>query len=300
MSECWFTDLCLARNNSEYNNLIIVEGEPGTGKSAFGCSLGQHLNPYFGAKHLVFTKREFYDALENFKGRRVTLMWDECGVYISHRKWLSDEQIRIMQILQSFRYRKMNMIFTLPSAGYMDKVAREMCHFVINLEQRGVGRVYRIVKTPYVSWTFTPFMGIVYSEMPTAFLWNEFVRLHTEHIDEFVIESKEKSIAQGKKEKRKLEKALQPELKHDQLLMIAKASLPQIVNVNRDTDQGLIKMDTLKQVVEASTGVPLAHTKAYSIRREVLEHLHNDNNKVLKDLRKKASREAVSQTTEGK
>lgn len=248
---------------------------------------------------MIFTKDEFYEALETFKATRCTLVWDECGVYISHRKWLSEEQINIMQILQSFRYRKVNIIFTLPSAGYMDKVAREMCHFCINLGQRGVGRVYRIVKTPYISWTFTPFMGMVYSEMPTAFMWDEFVRLHTEHIDEFVVEAKEKSIAHGKKAKKKLEKILEGELTHKQLLVIAKASLPQIVNVNRDTDQGLIKIDVLKKVVKDSAGVQVPHTKAYSVRRELLEYLHDDDNRVLRILRKKASTKEVTPTAEG-
>ena len=284
-SSCWFTDLLHARNNDAYNNLIIIEGETGTGKSCMGLSLLQHLDDYASVGNIIYSKSEFYNALKTFK--RGTILWDECGVYISHRQWLSQEQINIMQILQSFRYRKLNVIFTLPSAGYMDKVAREMCHFLINMSGRGIGQIYRIMKTTYQSWTYTPFMGLLYSQMPTKMLWDEFTKKHDEHIDEFIRLSEEKSLAGEKKETENLERTMKGRRPLEEDVQKALLILPEIVDVTKDSDQGMIGVNNMQKVFKDRLGIQLAHNRSYHIRDELLNKLHENNDRLLVELRVK-------------
>ena len=284
-SGCWFVDLLKARNYDKYNNLIIIEGETGTGKSCMGLSLLQHLDAYAGAENLIFEKTEFYEALKKF--RRGTVIWDEAGVYISHRKWLSEEQINIMQILQSFRYRKLNVIFTLPSAGYMDKVAREMCHFLINVQGRGVGQVYRIMKTAYQSWTYTPFMGVLYSQMPTAGLWDEFTKKHDAYIDNFIELSEKKSMAGVKRETERLEKTLKPEHTFEDDVDRAVLLLPEIVDTTKSTDHARIDVIKMRRILYDRLGVEIAQNRGYWIRDELLKKIHENNDALLKKLREK-------------
>jgi ABC-type dipeptide/oligopeptide/nickel transport system ATPase component len=137
-----FTHAIMGRVNIENNCLIIIEGETGSGKSCLGLSLCQHFDPYFNAQRIAFTSHEFLDLLPVVP-HKGWILWDEVGVSLSHRKWQSEVNFSIMQVIQSFRYKFINVIFYLPSASYMDKVVREMCHYVLRLQERGVANLYR-------------------------------------------------------------------------------------------------------------------------------------------------------------
>lgn len=278
----WFTRIVMGRVNTENNCLIIIEGETGSGKSCFALNLAQHYDPYFSAKRIAFTGSEFLNLLSEVPSKG-WIVWDEAGVNLSHRKWQSEINIAIMQVIQSFRYKFINVIFTLPSAQYLDKVPREMCHFVIRMVGRGQGTVYRIVKSPYEGWTFTPFLGTIHSEMPTNELYYEFKRLHAEHQEKLYEQSRKQMEVSEKKMEEKLEKAFEPRETFDSLKEKGLLILPQIVNVKKDTDQGLIS------VIELQRKLNLPHNKAYDLRRELLKELHYENDKLLNELRRQAS-----------
>jgi len=276
----WFTRIIMGRVNTENNCLIIIEGETGSGKSCMALSLAQHWDPYFSAKRIAFTAQEFLDLLPQVP-HKGWIVWDEPGVYLSHRRWQSEVNIEIMHVIQSFRRKLINVIFALPSASYMDKVCREMCHFLIRMQQRGVGAVYRICKSPYAGYTFTPHLGTIYSEMPTMGLWEEFRRLHEEHLDKLYAESRKKAILREKRQEEKLEQALKPKQTFDVLMEKARLILPQIVNLNKDSDQGLIDIPEMRRLLK------IPHNKAYLIRKELLKELHAEDDKLLRELRKR-------------
>ena len=82
----------------------------------------------------------------------------------------------------------------------------------------------------------------------------------------------------------KLEKALQPERKFEEDVEKGILLLPQIVDLGRDSDQGLIDVHKMRRSFE-SIGIKLAHNKAYNIRKELLRRLHHNDNELLKSLR---------------
>lgn len=262
----WFTRLVMGRVNTQNNCLIIIEGETGSGKSCMGLSLAQHFDPYFSTKRIVFSAQEFLDLLPNVPNKG-WLVWDEVGVWLSHRKWQSEVNFQIMQVIQSFRYKFINVIFCLPSASYMDKVVREMCHFVIRLQRRGVGAAYRICKTPYQGWTFTPFLGTVHSQMPTTALWEEFRRLHSEHQERLYEQSRKGLTVQERRKAEQLEKALNPKQPFEELLEKARLILPQIVDDSRATTQGRIDVAEMRRLLK------IPHNTAYNLRKELLKEL---------------------------
>ena len=274
----------MGRVHTENNCLIIIVGETGTGKSAMALSLAQHFDPYFNAKRIAITAREFLDLLPIVPNIG-WIVWDEVGVYLSHRRWQSEANIQIMQVLQSFRYKLINVIFTLPSAVYMDVVARTMCHYLLVMNQRGVATVYRILKPTYSGSPWTKRKGVLYSEMPTMGLWREFERLRTEHQDALYEQSRKMSEARVEHEKEKLEKTLTPRITDDELLHIAKATLPQIVDITKDSDQGLIHVGKLRKTLEESTGTYINLNRGYDLRKSLLEYLHSDADAILRKLR---------------
>lgn len=289
----WLTRICMGRVHTENNVLMIIAGETGQGKSAMACSLAQHFDPFFNAKRIAFTAREFLDLLPQIP-HKGWVVWDEVGVYLSHRKWQSEANIQIMQVLQSFRYKLINVIFTLPSATYMDIVARTMCHFLLVMNRRGVATVYRILKPTYSGSPWTKRLGVTYSEMPTMGLWDEFERMRTAHQDALYEQARKKSEVRVEKEKQKLEKALKPQMDNTELIRIGKAILPQIVDTDVwKSDRGLIKVAKLRKILQETSGTYINVNKGYDIQKELLAHLHEDNDAVLKQLKKRALRKVV-------
>lgn len=273
----WFTKKVMGRVHTENNVLIIIEGETGSGKSCTGLALAQKFDPFFSASRIAFTGREFLEMLPEVPSKGWCL-WDEVGVYLSHRRWQSEINIQIMQVIQSFRYKFINVIFCLPSASYLDKVVREMCHFVLRMQQRGVVKVYRISKSPYEGYTYTPFLGTLYVEMPTDNLYSQFRLLHTEHQERLYEDSRKRLEASAKKDSDRLEKALKPKETFESLKEKAMLILPQIVDTKKDTDQGLVNMPELRRILK------LSHNKAYNLRKELLKEIHRDENKLLNKL----------------
>lgn len=277
--EGWFTHAIMGRVHTKNNCLLIVEGETGSGKSMTALNLAQAFDPYFSAKRIAFTGQEFLDLLPVVPNKG-WVVWDECGVSISHREWRSQVNTEIIKVVQSFRFKLINVIFTVPSASYIDKVAREMCHYLLRMKERGMASVYRIKKSPFEGYTFTPFIGTVHSELPTKMLSDEFYRLHAEHQEALYEKARKEMEAATKRENEKLEKTLSPRETMDDLKEKALLILPQIVNANKDSDQGLIDVSMLRDKLR------IPHNKAYRMRKVLLRELHADNDKLLRDLAK--------------
>jgi hypothetical protein len=263
----WFTAQVMGRVNTQNNVLIIIEGETGIGKSCMGLSLCQHFDPYFSAKRIAFSSQEFLDLLPVVP-HKGWILWDEVGVWLSHRKWQSEANFQIMQVIQSFRYKFVNVIFCLPSASYMDKVVREMCHFCIRLQERGIGNVYRIRKSPYMGFTYTPFLGTIHSEMPTTSLWEEFRRLHAEHQEVLYEDSRKGMTVRERHKKEQMEKALQPKDTYATLLDKAKLIMPQIVDDKKWSDQGRVNTTEMMKLLN------IGQNAAYRLRKDVLKEWH--------------------------
>ena len=278
-NEGWFTSKMMKRVNTENNCLLIVEGETGTGKSCLALSLAQNFDSYFSPRRIAFTGKEFLDLLP-LVPHKGWIVWDEVGVSLSHRQWQSDLNVVVMKVLQSFRFKLINVIFTVPSAKYIDVVAREMCHYLLRMQQRGQASVYRITKSPFEGRIYTPFCGTCYSEMPTQGLWKEFKEMHTEH-QEILYEKSRKAIeAKTIKDSETLERALSPKETMETLKEKAMLILPQIVDSSRDSDQGLVDVTEMRRLLK------IPHTVAYRLRKGVIKELHKDDHKLLRGLSK--------------
>lgn len=275
--EGWFTHAIMGRVHTKNNCLLIVEGETGSGKSMTALNLAQAFDPYFSAKRIAFTGQEFLELLPVVPNKGWAV-WDECGVGLSHREWRSQVNTEIIKVVQSFRFKLINVIFTVPSASYIDKVAREMCHYLLRMQARGQASVYRIKKSPFEGYTFTPFIGTIHTELPTKMLLDEFYEMHAEHQEALYEKARKQMEAATKRETEKLEKTLSPRETMDDLKEKALLILPQIVNANKDSDQGLVDVGEMRRLLR------IPHNRAYNLRKGIVKELHKDDDRLLREL----------------
>jgi len=146
------------------------------------------------------------------------------------------------------------------------------------MKKRGQARVYRVVKNPFEGRPFTPFIGTVHSEMPTQGLWKEFKQMHTEHQEALYEKSRKQMEAKAIKDTEKLENALTPKQTLEDLKEKALLILPQIVNANKDSDQGLIDVAEMRRLLK------IPHNRAYNLRKGLVRELHKDDDRLLKEL----------------
>lgn len=113
------------------NWLCIITGPTGTGKSYAALSLGEEIQGRKLEVHqVVFTAREFLEELGNLKKGDV-IIFDEAGIGMSAREWSSQLNKMLSTVLQSFRYRNIAVIFTVPDLSFVDVHLRKLFHTLI-------------------------------------------------------------------------------------------------------------------------------------------------------------------------
>ena len=279
----WFTRKVMGRIYTKNNALILATGPTGIGKSYCGLKLCEMFDPHFDASRIVFNMKEFLDLIPVLPTKSFVL-FDECGVNIGHRTWLSPANMAISMISQSFRHKFINVVFTLPSRFYLDKVPREMCHYEIMMKRRGVGAVYKIHKSAFVDSTYTKYLGHLFLGLPCKDLSDEYERLREEHQNFLYERLRKQQEVLIQKQEEKLEKDLQPKRSFEDDVEKGMMILPQIVDVTKDSDQGLIDVHKLRMCFD-SIGIKLAHNTAYNIRKELLRRLNANDKQILKKLK---------------
>jgi len=121
------------------NAIVVFVGEPGTGKSYTALRIATFINPNFDIdKHLVFTVEDFFKALD-IAERGDVIIFDEAGVGIPAREWQSIQNKLFSYVLQTFRYKNVLVFMTTPNMIYLDKHARALVSYVVNVLGYNIG-----------------------------------------------------------------------------------------------------------------------------------------------------------------
>ena len=168
LSFSWFGDWINRRIKAKRNFLMAVVGETGSGKSYLALRLAEKFdrNGDFNVDHVVFTPSDFLDCV-NRLGNHCFIVVDEAGLMFSHRDYASMVNKMLGFVLQSFRYKYLNCIFTLPNLGFMDYVGRSLMHCVIRMLDHGYGAVYRVQKDQLGRRTYFPKIGYLKTDLPS-------------------------------------------------------------------------------------------------------------------------------------
>ncbi|MGC9124174.1 MAG: hypothetical protein ACP5IB_08960 [Thermoplasmata archaeon] len=142
------------------NDIIFFIGPPGSGKSYGALSLASSVDPTFNVDRVVFSVEEFMDVfmkeetdpktgekIQKFLPKGSAIVFDDAGVDINAREWQT-QQAKIMgKLSQSMRYLNHVIIFTVPSATFIEKQTRTLVKFIFMAESskidEGTGKVYK-------------------------------------------------------------------------------------------------------------------------------------------------------------
>ena len=124
-------DLLRLRVKQNKNNLVIVTGETGSGKSLAALDMARKLDPKFTPDEIVFRVADFLSKVRKLEKGRV-IIFDEAAVDFDSRRSMSKQNINLSNILKIFRYLNLNVIFTLPNLEMLDLNARRlMSHHIV-------------------------------------------------------------------------------------------------------------------------------------------------------------------------
>lgn len=169
MVDHWFQSQIHDRLVSGKNALGAAIGDLGSGKTYWCMALGEQFDDNFSIDNVVFTAKTFLrKAMQLPPGS--WLIYDEPGVTLSNRTFMSPMNMITSYFLQSSRYRRVNALFALPSLNLMDLAARTILLFQALMLRRGVAAVYRIKRNMFTQNPpyFTFRLGIVKTRMPSG------------------------------------------------------------------------------------------------------------------------------------
>lgn len=150
---------------SKYNQhtTVTTVGPTGSGKSmanlsigyAYACNvankMGGEWEDYFNIDHIgIIVKDEIYRVMQISK-KYSFLLLDDIGVTWGSRKWQSDENQILNDILQTFRTDNTALALTLPTSFLVDKVPRSLIHYQIEMvtplfsDGLTIGKVFKVV-----------------------------------------------------------------------------------------------------------------------------------------------------------
>jgi len=127
--------LYITRDLNE-NFLTLIIGMPGKGKSWAAARMAELIDPQFTATQFCVSYSEFLQSMKTFaemyeQGIDVAgrvIIFDEFQQGASARKWHSTINEAINDVLQTFRYLNLIVIFTSPHLSFVDINARAVMH----------------------------------------------------------------------------------------------------------------------------------------------------------------------------
>lgn len=149
-----FLKLLNERNTAELGaknlNCGII-GESGSGKSYAALRIAElyykrFLNKKFPLNNIVFTISEFLERIggSGEEEKCSILIFDDAGLKYSSSRWFDELNQILGYTLQSYRYRIINVFFTIPILKWLDRIGRGMLHGKIELKSIGNGAYYKI------------------------------------------------------------------------------------------------------------------------------------------------------------
>lgn len=112
--------------NQNYN--FFIWGEPGSGKSEDGLSLGEMLSPTFNINYIVFGVIDFYNLIASPKVKQGDyILFEETGSEVSNREYYSQKNMLMGKIMQVIRTKNLIVGYTAPKMELADKQILATC-----------------------------------------------------------------------------------------------------------------------------------------------------------------------------
>lgn len=201
---------------------IAIVGPAGAGKTYMAIHIARIIDRKFDIKQIVFSGRDYISLQRTLRPKKPIIL-EEPTFMLAARTWMKEWQQIVVQTLESTRFQNNPIIIPVVNLNLLDKTIRQYyINYVINMFERGVGRVYRVVHSQWKDKTIRYTVGEIYAyyaglelarcgrktclyceELPTCnkYIWPQYERKREEAIAYYQKEG-EKKVA--KAEERKL------------------------------------------------------------------------------------------------
>lgn len=152
-------------------NMMIVVGQPGEGKSYFAIRLAEVLDKDFDPfKQIVFDRGHLLWLLgptSPLKMGQVVII-DEAQFIAGARRWYEDIQKDVMEHIEAIRSRGFVIIIVALHINLLDKIIRKyvLSHMALMME-RGRAKIYHLWTPPFVDKLFRRTLGKLQLQIPS-------------------------------------------------------------------------------------------------------------------------------------
>lgn len=152
----------------DQNYIGIFCGGVGTGKSESAVSLAMGIDPRFNInKNVVFDYDGFHAFIHGDDGYKgAALIWDEMGTGLDSRRFMSKQNIAITHDLETFRYKNLALICTLPGLGMMDTRAKQLSQQYFETMKGGIDRKRNVCRVKVYDMQYNSRMDKIYFRRP--------------------------------------------------------------------------------------------------------------------------------------
>lgn len=137
---------CHSNIANEYDNMIVVQGREGTGKSSFAIRLAKALNPYFNMEtDYIYTYEELVEEVSSPGNTDIgRVFWlDETSTIMNNRDAMTSSSKNMVELLEMMRSRGWTLIMCIPSVERLDKYLRDYrIRYLITVEEMEWDQVY--------------------------------------------------------------------------------------------------------------------------------------------------------------
>lgn len=135
-----------AVQKQDFDWLICIDGEEGSGKSVFGMQVAKVLDPNFTEEQIAFDANEFIKLVVRAK-KHSCVVFDEAFTGLSSRSSLSEINQLLVSLMMEMRQRNLFVILIMPTFFMLDKYcvlhrAKGLFHVHMNQNKRGFWNFY--------------------------------------------------------------------------------------------------------------------------------------------------------------
>ena len=143
----WAITHTMNRLKENRTELVCIVGDTGTGKSYIGLQYANEVekrfNRTFTADHVVFNTLDFMKLVNSDSlPKGSVILYDDAGLGISSKQWWEEEVKVFGRVIQSYRYKQIITVITVPDISFIVKEARVLLSLLLQTDPRVQGIVY--------------------------------------------------------------------------------------------------------------------------------------------------------------
>ena len=135
-----------AVQKEDFDFVMVVDGEEGSGKSVLAFQIGKVLDPDLNMDNICFTADDFINAITKAK-KNQCIIFDEGFSGLSSRASLSEINNLVISMMMEMRQKNLFVIIVMPSVFMLDKYAvfhraKGLFHVYMDSNRRGFWRFF--------------------------------------------------------------------------------------------------------------------------------------------------------------